>query len=101
MSGRTTNSASKVLKVLLALRGHALNGLSNGELSKALGEPPSAITRHLSTLVAEGLAVKLPSGRYAHGVMMLQIATAYASEMNRAQSRIDELKQRVLAGSHQ
>lgn len=97
--GRTTDSGAKVLRVLIALRGHALNGLSNGELAKALGEQPSTINRCLNTLIEAGLAVKLDSGRYAHSVMLLQIATAYANEMDRAQSKISELTQRVHAGA--
>jgi DNA-binding IclR family transcriptional regulator len=100
MSGRTTDSGAKVLKVLIALRGHSLTGLSNGELAKALTEAPSTINRCLNTLIVVGLAVKLDSGRYAHSVMMLQIATAYSNEMNCAQGRINELQQRVQAGSH-
>jgi len=97
--GRTSDSGAKVLRVLIALRGHVLTGLSNGELSKHLGESPSTVNRCLNTLIESGLAIKLDSGRYAHSVMMLQIATAYTNEMSRAQSRIDEITQRVLAGS--
>ncbi len=97
--GRTTDSGAKVLKVLIALRGHSLTGLSNGQLAKALGESPSTVNRCLNTLIQAGLAVKLDSGLYAHGVMMLQIARAHSEEMSRAQARIDELNQRVFAGS--
>lgn len=99
MSGRTTDSGAKVLKVLIALRGHALTGLSNGQLAKTLGESPSTINRCLNTLIEANLATKLPSGLFAHSVMMLQIATAHANEINRAQMRIDELNQRVQAGA--
>lgn len=97
--GRTTDSGAKVLKVLIALRGHSLTGLSNGQLAKALEESPSTINRCLNTLIEVGLAEKKPSGLFSHSVMMLQIATAHANEMSRAQTRIDELSQRVTAGS--
>lgn len=100
MSGRTTDSGAKVLKVLIALRGHSLTGLSNGQLAKALGESPCTINRCLNTLIEVGLATKLDSGLFAHSVMMLQIATAHANEMSRAMARIDELNQRIHAGSH-
>lgn len=99
--GRTTDSGAKVLKVLMALRGHSLTGLSNGQLAKALGESPSTINRCLNTLIEAGLATKLDSGLFAHGVMMLQIATAHANEMSRAQMHIDQLTQRVQAGARQ
>lgn len=97
--GRTTDSGAKVLEVLKALRGHSLTGLSNGQLAKALGESPSTINRYLNTLIQAGLAEKKPSGLFTHSVMMLQIATAHANEMSRARAKIDELDQRVIAGS--
>ncbi|MCP6468076.1 IclR family transcriptional regulator, partial [Klebsiella pneumoniae] len=60
----------------------------------------STINRCLNTLIQAGLAEKKPSGLFAHSVMMLQIATAHASEMSRARAKIDELDQRVIAGSY-
>lgn len=100
MKGRTSESGSKVLEVLIALRGHTLTGLSNGQLAKALKEPPATINRCLNTLIQAGLAEKKPSGLFSHSVMMLQIATAHANEMSRARAKIDELDQRVIAGSY-
>lgn len=94
-----SSSGSRILRVLKALRGHALNGVSNGELASALGESPANINRALNTLIEEGLALKLENGRFAPGVQLLQIAMAHNNEMPRAQGRIDELNQRVLAGS--
>lgn len=100
MKGRTSDSGAKVLEVLIALRGHSLTGVSNGQLAKALGESPSTINRCLNTLIQAGLAEKKSSGLFAHSVMMLQIATAHASEMSRAQAKLDEMNQRIFAGSH-
>ncbi|EIS7587818.1 helix-turn-helix domain-containing protein [Salmonella enterica] len=94
-----SSSGSRILRVLKALRGHALNGVSNGELASALGESPANINRALNTLIEEGLALKLENGRFAPGVQLLQIAMAHNNEMSRAQGSIDELNQRVLAGS--
>ena len=37
----TSSSGTRILRVLKALRGHALNGVSNGELASALGESPA------------------------------------------------------------
>lgn len=92
-------SAAKVLRVLKALKGHTLHGLSNGELASALGEPPSAITRAVDTLIAEGLAQRLDSGRVALSVQALQIAQSHANEMARAMDRVHEINQRVAAGA--
>ncbi len=53
----------------------------------------------MQTLIEEGLAVKLDTGRFAPGVALLQIAQAHAEEMARMQGRINEINQRVLAGA--
>ncbi|WP_420554003.1 helix-turn-helix domain-containing protein [Neptuniibacter marinus] len=97
---RKSDSGGRVLRVMKALRGHSLTGLSNGELAKAMNESPATINRCLNTLIAEGLAMKLDNGRFALSVSMLQIAQAHAEEMNRASSRIAELNQRVAAGAY-
>ena len=88
----TSSSGTRILRVLKALRGHALNGVSNGELASALGESPANINRALNTLIEEGLALKLDNGRFAP-------AMAHSTEMARAQDRINEINQRVMAGS--
>ena len=97
--GRTSDSGARVLKVLLALKGQSLVGVSNGELAKGLEESPATINRCVNTLIEAGLVTKLDTGRFAHGVALLQIAQAYSNEMARAKARIHELEQRVLAGA--
>lgn len=95
----TSSSGSRILRVLKALRGHSLNGISNSELAAALGESPANINRALNTLIEEGLAIKLDTGRFAPGIQLLQIAMAHSTEMTRAQDRINEINQRIIAGS--
>lgn len=97
---RTTESGGRLLRVLSAMKGHTLNGLTNGDIAKAVGSTPSTTNRDLNTLIEEGFAIKLDSGRYALSVKLLQIAQAHANEISRAQGRIDELSQRVHAGAH-
>jgi DNA-binding IclR family transcriptional regulator len=99
MSEKAT-SATRVLRVLSALKGKTLTGMSNSELAAAVGESPTAITRCMSTLIAEGFAMRHDSGRFSLSVKCLQIAQAHASELARAQGRIDELNQRVNAGAN-
>lgn len=96
---RTSDSGARILRVLKALKGYSLTGISNGELAKGLGESPANINRAVNTLIAEGLAVKLDNGRFAPSVALLQIAQAHANEMSTAQHRINEINQRVLAGA--
>lgn len=62
-----SSSGSRILRVLKALRGHALNGISNGELAAALHESPANINRALNTLIEEGLALKLEKRAFRAG----------------------------------
>lgn len=96
---RTSDSGARVLRVMKALKGHTLHGLSNGELAKALGESPANINRCLNTLISEGLAVRLETGRFAPGMALMQIAQATANELDNATARIRETNQRIAAGS--
>ncbi len=94
---RTNDSASRVLRVLNALRGQTLTGLSNSELAKALGESPANITRYMDTLIEAGFATRLPTGRFAPSIGFLQYAMATADELNRAMARITEIQARISA----
>ncbi|MDE4029510.1 helix-turn-helix domain-containing protein, partial [Glaesserella parasuis] len=60
------NSTQRALRILKALKGRTLTGLSNKELADRLNESPVNITRSLQALIAEGLVVKLEeTGRFA------------------------------------
>lgn len=93
------SAAARVLRVLKALKGHTVTGLSNTELAHLTKDSPSNITRAMQTLIEEGLAMKLDNGRFAHSVGMLQIAQAHAEHMARLQGRMQEINQRIAAGS--
>lgn len=96
---RTVSAAARVLRALKALKGHTVTGLSNAELAQLAQDSPSNITRAMQTLIEEGLAVKLDNGRFAHSVGMLQIAQAHAEHMARLTDRMQEINQRIAAGS--
>jgi len=91
----TVKSAGKVLKVLKALRGHSLQGVTNQELAKKLGESPAQIYRALQTLLAEGLVKKDENDLYTLGTALVQMAKAHDSEMERAKARMAEYEQRT------
>ncbi|MGE4296961.1 MAG: helix-turn-helix domain-containing protein [Desulfovibrionaceae bacterium] len=99
MEKKSGTSARRALRVLKALKGHSLHGLSNTELAQGLDETPVNICRALEPLVAEGLVTRLENGRYAHSVAMLQVAQAHANEMATAQDRLMEINRRVAAGA--
>lgn len=96
---RTVSAAARVLRVLKALKGHTVTGLSNNDLAQLTQDSPSNITRAMQTLIEEGLAVKLDNGRFAHSVGLLQIAQAHAEHMARLTNRMQEINQRIAAGS--
>lgn len=96
---RTASGATRVLGVLKALKGHTITGLSNTDLAQLTQDSPSNITRAVQTLIEQGLAVKLDNGRFAHSVAMLQIAQAHAEHIARLNQRIQEVNQRIAAGS--
>lgn len=100
MSENISPALRRGLRILKALKGKSLHGLSNGELAKALGESPANITRSMEVLVNEGMVQRLDTGRYAPGMQLLHIAQAFSNEMAAGQARIAELNQRVLAGSN-
>ncbi|MDD3310980.1 helix-turn-helix domain-containing protein [Pseudodesulfovibrio sp.] len=98
MAAKST-SLRRGLRILKCLKGKTMSGLANGEIAKALDESAVNISRALDVLVEEGWVSKLETGRYALSIAALQVAQAHADEMARAQNRIMEINQRVLAGA--
>ncbi|MDP8162830.1 IclR family transcriptional regulator [Pasteurella skyensis] len=94
-----TNTTQRALRIVKALKGKSLVGLSNKELADTLDESPVNITRAVANLVTEGFVTQLETGRYALSVQLLQIAVAHTRELQVANDRITQLGQRVQAGS--
>lgn len=99
MTCEKVSAQARVLRVLKALKGHTLTGLSNGEIATMTGESAPNVTRALAVLVDEGLAMRLDNGRYAHSIQMLQIAQAHYEHIDRITSRAAEINQRMAAGA--
>lgn len=96
---RSVSASARVLRVLKALKGHTVTGLSNSELALLTQDSPSNVTRAMQALIEEGLALKLDNGRFAHSVGVLQIAQAHAEHMARVTGRMQEINQLIAAGS--
>lgn len=99
MSDTKSSATDRTLRVLMALKGHTLTGLSNKELAEGLGETPVNVSRALAALEARGLATKLDNGRWAHSVALLQIAHAHASHVAGMQDRMSEMSRRIAIGA--
>ncbi|EDR7169873.1 helix-turn-helix domain-containing protein, partial [Salmonella enterica subsp. houtenae] len=56
MSENVNTSLRRGLRILKALKGKSLLGLSNKELAKALGESEANISRAMGALIEEGMA---------------------------------------------
>ncbi len=95
------NLVARTLRILNVLKGKTLSGLSNTEIAAATKIPAPTVTRILAVMVEENFAMQLDNGRYALSVRMLGIAQAHADELDRGQTNINQLKQRVQAAAHQ
>lgn len=90
-----SNGQQRVLRVLVFLGGHEVKGLAPGEIAKSLDISPSQVTHDLANLRIAGLAEQLPdSDRWRLAPRLPQIALAMLNGMDRAQSKLDEVRQR-------
>lgn len=94
-----SNTAQRCLRILNALKGRSLTGLTNKELSEAIGETPVNISRAVAILEAEGFVHKLETGAYGLSFKMLQIAVNHETEMQKATERLAQVRSRVQAGA--
>ncbi|QLB15866.1 IclR family transcriptional regulator [Mannheimia granulomatis] len=99
LKGIDNKATRRALNIINVLKGHSINGLSNGEIAERLNDSPVNITRALAILVDEGFAQKLPTGRFTLSVRVLQVAEAYRQEWEKMQLRMTEIDQRVRAGT--
>ncbi|QBH96068.1 IclR family transcriptional regulator [Limnobaculum zhutongyuii] len=93
----TSTSGSRILKVLKAVKGYTLTGISNSTIAEAIDDSPSNVSRALSVLIEEGLVIKLDNGLFAHSTEMLRIAQAHVQHINNIQDRITETNQRIFS----
>lgn len=90
-----SESQQRILKILLTLGGHEINGLSPGEISKSLNIQPAHITRDLANLKIAGIAESIPeTGRWRLTPKVPQIAMAMLREIEKREGFISETKQR-------
>ncbi len=88
-------SQQRVLRVLLAMSGHEVLGLTPGELAKGLELAPSQITRDLANLHIAGLAEEIvDTGRWRLTPKLIQIGIAMQLAVEDAERKLGEITQR-------
>lgn len=95
----TNTSQVRILKIITALKGHTLTGLSNAEIADAIKDSKVNVSRTLDVMITEGFAVKHESGRFSLSNKFASIAMSTMLELDQAKSRIDEINQRITAGA--
>lgn len=84
----------RILKVMLALAGHEVEGLKPTALAKGLNVPAANITRDLENLLIAGLAEKLESGAWRLAPKLVQVSISYSSNLDKARRKLDEVTNR-------
>lgn len=94
-------SQQRILKVLLCLFGHEIDGLTPGQVAKLAGTTAPNATRDLWNLEAAGLTERLPGGeRVRISPQIGRRALATLQTFDRAQRHLAELSQRYLPTHH-
>lgn len=89
-----TNTTQRALRIINALKGKSLSGLSNKELAERLNESPVNITRATQILIDEGFVTKLDNGLFALSMKITQIGVTHLTELDNAKNRLEQLTQR-------
>lgn len=86
-------SAAKILDIVDALSGCAVNGASNGALAKGLGLTPSTVTVMMRVVVAKGWARKdETTGHFHPTAKMGQVFGRVLADIDKAERHIAEIK---------
>lgn len=89
-------SAERTLRVLDVILKHAVNGLTPGEIVNATGLNASSVSRYVAALEQMGWAERIPeTDRIRASVRVAQRAMAVLQELDKAQSRLNELRNRI------
>lgn len=96
-----SNAQQRILKILIFLAGHEVDGLAPGEISKGLVIAPSHVTHDLANLRIAGLAEEVEGGgRWRLSPKLPQIGVAMLNGYDRAKSKLDEVGQRYTRNPH-
>lgn len=90
----------RILALLQLLAGHEITGLAPAEIARANKCSASAVTRDLANLALAGLAEEVPeTGRWRLGPALVQVALKHLTGLDRAESRLAEVRARYSRGT--
>lgn len=90
-----SSSQQRILRMVLVLAGNEFNGLAPAEIAAAMKVGASTITRDLHNLREAGFAEQITdTGRWRLGPKVVQVAIAFSTALNRAETRLREVTQR-------
>ncbi len=91
----TNSSQQRILKVVLAMFGHEIDGLAPGQLAKLAGITAGNATRDLDNLMQAGWVELVPQGNaYRITPRIGQKAMAILHTLDRASQRVEETRNR-------
>jgi DNA-binding IclR family transcriptional regulator len=95
MADYTNSSQQRILKVIQALAGHEITGVAPAALARDVGCSAACITRDVDNLRTAGLAEEVPeTGRWRLGPGLVAIALKHMSALDRAEKRLNEVRNR-------
>ena len=92
-------AVGKAFRVVFALAGHAVQGLTSGEIAAATGLSAPAATQYRQALEAEGIVEEVIPGRYRLSPRIVQVARDHEAGLNRIKHLVGETEQRYSRSS--
>lgn len=84
-----------VCRMFVVMAGRTIEGMRPGEIAEAVGTSPANMTRMLALLKQEGFVEETQKkDHWRLAPKLVQIAVSFSAELSRAQTRLDEVKQR-------
>lgn len=95
-----SDAQQRLLLLIETLSGNEMEGLAPGQIAKLNGCSPSQVTRDLSNLRHAHWAEQIgTTGRWRLGTKPVHISVRHMTALDRAQRKMDELKQRFALGA--
>lgn len=92
------SSAGKVLSVLELVLRHSVHGLTHSDIVQATGLSAPSVSRYVAALEKSGWAERVSeTGRIRASVRVARMAVGVMADLDKAQSRLSELRSRISA----